>query len=165
MLPDDTVTLQLENGDVIKFQVDTGSSVNVLPLNIYKIAIGNEQLMRDTSSALCTLKSYSGKKVKVVGQVCLYLTHFDKHSNVLLCLVDGTIRPILGKRDCVTLNIIQLLDTDLRQLSCGTVYAMTNDSLTLDGIFKANSDVFADKIGRLDQPFTIRLKQGVTPVQ
>ena len=79
----------MDNGDAIKFQVDTGSNVNVLPLNIYKAAIGNEQLMRVMSSALRTQTSHSGDKVKVVGQVRLHLTRFDRHCYVLLCLVDG----------------------------------------------------------------------------
>ena len=156
----------MDNTDVIKFQIDTGSDVNVLPLNIYKAATRDEQLMHVMSSVLRTLTSYSGNKVKVVGQVRLHLTRFDKHSNVLLYLVDGATRPILGKRDCVTLNIIQRLDTDQhRQPSCGKMNAMASDALTLNGIFKAYSDVFADKIGELDQPYTIRPKQGVTPVQ
>ena len=68
--------------------------------------------MRITSSALRTLTSYSDDKVMVVGQVRLHLNCSDKHSNVLLCLVDSAIRSILGKRDCVTLNITQRLDTD-----------------------------------------------------
>ena len=75
-------------------------------------------------------------------------------------------RPILDTKDCVTLNITQRLDTDQHgQPSCGKVYTMTSDSLTLDSIFKAYFDVFDDKIVKLDQSYTIRLKQGVAPVQ
>ena len=56
---------------------------------------------------------------------------------MLLCLVDGIMPAFLGKKDCVTLNITQHLDTNQhRQPSCNKVYAITSHSLTIDGFSK-----------------------------
>jgi hypothetical protein len=131
---EDTVTLKLTNGDAIRFQVDTGSDVNVLPLNIYKAATGDEQLANVRPPTLSNLTAYTGDKV--VGQVQLKVTRFDKRSKILLHLVDDRVRPILGKRDCVALNIVKRLDTDQHRVpACGRVHTVISESLTLDDIF------------------------------
>ena len=46
-----TVTLGLENGKYIQFQIDNGASVNVLPVQVYKRASGDHSMKLVTKTS------------------------------------------------------------------------------------------------------------------
>ena len=59
------VTLHLDSGRYVRFQVDTGAQLNVIPLDIYKKAIGDASLTKITPSHT-QVTAYGGNNLLVV---------------------------------------------------------------------------------------------------
>ena len=98
------VTVRLESGNFVRFQPDTVAQCNVLPLHIYKKASKLEKVNRSQAS----LVTYGGSKIKVMGCVNIRGWRNDK-SYLLDCrlIFNEEIRPILGFKSCLAMNIIQ----------------------------------------------------------
>ena len=62
------VTLRLESGSHIRFQVDTGAQCNVIPLNTYKKATGDVSLEKVTL-VHTQIRAYGGSTLPIVGTV------------------------------------------------------------------------------------------------
>lgn len=107
------VTLRLESGKSIRFQPDTGAQCNVLPLHVYKQAThdGNLEKVKPVQTSLV---AYGGSRIKVIGHTDIKV-YRGEVSYVLNCrLVDNKeIHPILGRKACLGMNIIQYNDNDL----------------------------------------------------
>lgn len=103
------VTLRLESGNFVRFQPDTVAQCNVLPLHIYKKASKLEKVNRSQAS----LVAYGGSKIKVMGCVSIRVWRNDK-SYLLDChlIFNEEIRPILGFKSCLAMNIIQYKGND-----------------------------------------------------
>ena len=81
------------NGVPIKFQLDTGSSVTVINENDFRKSFGSLALHRSDRS----LGSYSGHRIKVVGE-CEVEVHIGMNSGTLpLVVVEGSGPPLLGR--------------------------------------------------------------------
>ena len=106
------VTLKLVSGSFIRFQPDTGAQCNVIPLHIYKQATGDNKLEK-VQPLKTSLVAYGGAKIKVIGKVGIRVWRKDTFSLLDRRLVDSEdIRPILGCKACVDMNIIQYKDND-----------------------------------------------------
>ena len=64
------VTLRLQAGSYIRFQVDRGAQCNVLPLGTYKEATGDRSLS-EVSTVKTKVTAYGGGTLPVVGSVKL----------------------------------------------------------------------------------------------
>ena len=64
------VTLKLESGNFLRFQVDTGAQCNVIPLALYKEATKDHSLMHITPGN-SQITAYGGATLPAVGQVCM----------------------------------------------------------------------------------------------
>ena len=76
------VTLQMESGSFIRFQPDTGSQCNVLPLHVYKRASKDYKLEK-VKSVQTSLVAYGGSKIKVTGHITMRVWR-----NNVSCLLD-----------------------------------------------------------------------------
>lgn len=80
------------------------------------------------------------------------------------------IRPILGIKSCLAMNIIQYKDNDLLnkpETGISLVYAVEDQPspVTKEGLMLKFPDVFGDGLGQLDGEYKIRLDENVPPVQ
>ena len=116
------VTLRVQSGSYIRFQVDMGAQCNVLPVDTYNKATGDKTLS-DVTPTNTQVTAYGGA---VVGSVLLRVWR-PKYR--LECkLVDSRkIRPLLGRKACLGMMVIQYLDNDaIRKPDTGNtpVYAL-----------------------------------------
>lgn len=89
----------------VKFKVDTGSQVNILPEKHYQ-ALGIKGPLMKTQSQL---SAYSGDALKVLGTVLLDCSHKDIHIKPLFYIVDTDNPPLLGLKSSIDLNVIKLV--------------------------------------------------------
>jgi hypothetical protein len=106
------VTLKLESGNYLRFQPDTGAQCNVIPVHLYKRA-SKDHALKQVKKVKTTITAYGGSQLAVVGQVVICVWR-DQFRCLLDCkLVDSTdIRPILGRKACIGVNIIKYTDND-----------------------------------------------------
>ena len=164
------VTLQLESGNFIRFQPDTGAQCNVLPLHVYKLASDDHGLEK-VKSADTSLVVYEGSKIKVIQHVTIRVWR-NKVARLLDCRVveNREIRPNLGQRACLGKNIIQYNDKDKLQkprTDEATVYNVDPNPrsvLTYKEIVAKFPTEFGDRVGQLDEEYTIRPAPNAQPV-
>lgn len=127
------VTLRLNSGSHIQFQVDTGAQCNVVPLEIYKKATG-DQALEHVTPAQTHNAAYGGTTLPVVGTTLLRVSRGDFNGQLNCKLVDRQdIRPLLGRKACVGMKIVSYLDNDqLNKPNTGNspVYAVEETGLS-----------------------------------
>jgi hypothetical protein len=108
------VTLLMESGSYVRFQVDTGAQCNVLPLDTYKKATGDVSLKR-VMATNTRVTAYGGGALPVAGTVVLKVwREVSKYRlDCKLVVVDSPkIRPLLGRKARLGMKIITYLDND-----------------------------------------------------
>ena len=169
-----TITLKVrENQDVfIRFQIDTGADVNVIPEHVYKPATGDTKL-RNVQKSSTKLQVYSCTPVEVLGRVNLHVWRGGR-TCVLPCeIVRGIgFHSILGKTACEKMDILKILDSDLlnplQQQEEKHIYSLkpdTNKPLQALDIIERYPEVFSDRIGLMNGEYSIKLDDSVRPVQ
>ena len=165
------VTLKLESGNYLHFQPDTGAQSNVVPLHLYKKATKDVDLCNVTPVNTAII-SYGGISIPILGKVHLRVWH--GHFRCLLgCnLVDSKkVRPILSRKACLGMNIIQYLDNDQLnrpQEFDGEVYTLdvpASSPVSADQLIKSFPRVFADGRGALVGEYHMVLDESARPVQ
>ena len=124
------ITLNLESGNFVRFQPDTGAQCNVMPLHTYKKASKDETLEKVTHTE-ASLVGYGGSKVKVVGCVSIRVWRNERSFLLDFRLVDNAdLRPILGIKSCLAMGIIQYKDNDfIRRPETGSASVFAVDAL------------------------------------
>lgn len=163
------VTLRLETGSHIRFQVDTGAQCNVLPLSVYKKATKDSALTQVSPSQM-RITAYGGTTLPVVGTVLLRVWRGDFRCRLDCKLVDRSdIRPLLGRKACLGMKIVSYLDNDaLHKPDTGgtPVYSVGESSpFTTRQLIQWYPAVFGDGVGHLEGQYHIRLDESVTPIQ
>ena len=153
------VTLKLESGNFLRFQVDTGAQCNVIPLELYKKASRDFKMTR-VIPARTTITAYGGTTLPVVGSVILRVWRGDRRCKLDCKLVDNTnIRPLLGRRACVGMKIVSYLDNDqLQKPATGhaVVYALEDTMpVSKEHLCKKYPKVFSKGVGQLEGEYHI----------
>ena len=168
---DDTqfVTLRVESGSHIRFQVDTGAQCNVVPIEIYKKAT-RDMALNQVIPTNTRITAYGGTTLPVVGTVLLRVWRGNYRCRLDCKLVDQPdIRPLLGRKACIGMNIVAYLDNDQLNKPCtgeAPVYMVEKSGpLSTNALLKEHHRVFGDGVGLLQGKYHIRLEAGVTPVQ
>ncbi len=97
---DDTqlVTLKLDSGNYLRFQVDTGAQCNVIPFGLYKNATRDYRLKKITPVNQ-QITAYSGTTIPVCRTTLLRVWRGDKRCKLNCKLVDqDDIRACLGMK-------------------------------------------------------------------
>ena len=162
------VTLKLDSGNYIQFQIDSGAQCNVLPLKMYKRATKDVQ-MNDVSKCQSTILAFGGSRLTVVGEVRVRVWR-DDYKCILVCkLVDSdNIRPILGRKACVGMKLIQYTDNDALHKPAtrdAQVYAVEGALISRAAITEKSATVFGDGISELEGEHRIRLNDAIDPIQ
>jgi len=163
------VTLRLESGSYIRFQVDTGAQCNVVPLSTYKKATGDMSLSK-VSPAQTQLTAYGGGTLPVVGSVLLRVWRGNFRCRLDCKLVDSSVvRPLLGRKACLGMKIIAYPDNDeLNKPDTGSapVYALDEPGpVSAEQLLSKYPRVFGQGVGLLEGKYRIRLDESVAPVQ
>ncbi len=164
------VTLRLENSNYLRFQADTGAQCNVVPLDLYKKATRDYKL-KQIKPAKQKITAYGGTTIPVIGQTLLRVWRGDYRCRLDCRIVDTpNIRPLLGRKACIGMNIVTYLDNDqLNKPNTGDseVYTVsTKDGpRTKEQLFEKYPKVFDAGVGCLKGEYHIRLDPQCTPVQ
>ena len=165
------VTLKLESGSYLHFQPNTGAQCNVVPLHLYKKATKDVDLCNVTPVNTAII-SYGGTSIPILGKV-----HLRVWRGYFRCLLDCNlvdskkVRPILGWKVCLGMNIIQYLDNDQLnrpQEFDGEVYThdvLASSPVSADQLIKSSPRVFADGVGALAGEYHMVLDESARPVQ
>ena len=70
------VTLKLKSGNYLRFQPDTGTQCNVIPLHLYKKATKDISLKHVKTYQTATV-AYGGSRIPVIGQVQIHVSRGD----------------------------------------------------------------------------------------
>ena len=165
------VTLQLSSGNYLRFQPDTGAQCNIIPVQLYKKA-ANDPDLKEVKPSNSTISAYGGSQLPVVGKVTLRVWR-DGFKCLLDCkLVDHKdIRPIVGRKACIGMSIVQYTDNDaINKPTTGNaaVYSVTdnpNENLSKESLLKHFPEVFAEEVGQLEGEYHIKIDPTVSPVQ
>jgi hypothetical protein len=163
------VTLRLDSGNYIRFQVDTGAQCNVVPLGIYKEATGDRQLENVTPSQT-RITAYGGATLPVMGTALLRVSRGDFRCRLDCKLVDHKdVRPLLGIKACVGMKIVSYLDNDhLNKPNTGNSRVYTVEEaglLAVKQLIDEYPAVFSEGVGRLEGQYQIRLDPSIPSVQ
>ena len=89
------------DGLSVKFKLDTGAQVNILPEEIFH----NTKLSLEKSNI--TLRSYSGHAMKPLGETKCNVMVGKSAYFLTFQVVGGGVKPILGMRACERMNLIK----------------------------------------------------------
>ena len=165
------VTLKLESGNYLRFQPDTEAQCNVVPSHLYKKATKDVDLCSVTPVNTAIIL-YGGTSIPILGKVRLRVWRGDLRCLLDCNLVDSNkVRPILGRKACLGMNIIQYLDNDQLnrpQESNGEVYTHdvpSSSQVSADQLIKSFPRVFADCVCALAGEYHMVLDESARPVQ
>ena len=106
------VTLRLESGNYLRFQMDSGAQCNVIPMSLYEKAT-NDYDRRHVTPVQSSIMAYGGGKLPIVGEVCIRVSRDDYKCKLNCKLIGGdAVRPILGRKACVGMNLFEYRDND-----------------------------------------------------
>ena len=163
------VTLKLPSGNFIRFEVDTGAQCNVLPVALYKEAAKDHKLKHITP-VRSQITAYGGATLPVTGQVRIDVERGNHHYKLECKLVNSTnIRPLLGRKACLEMEIIAYLDNDkLYQpdVRYAAVFALEpTNAVSQQQFIQRYPKVFKEGVGKIAGNYNIRLNPRVMPVQ
>ena len=144
------VTLKLVNsGSFLRFQPVTGAQCHIIPVHFYKQACNDEHLS-NVRTVKSTISAYWGLRLPVVGEVILKVSR-DETKCKLNCKLVGSedIRPILGQKACLGMNIIRYTDNDAPnkpQTRSFPIYAVKDNDkfLTKEQLCNQFPEVFSE---------------------
>lgn len=134
---------------VLKFKLDTGADVNVIPRRYLKQA-GIDEIHLSESSV--KLRGYSGRDIKVLGKCNLKVLYKQNEYILEFIVADVASPPILGRDSCCELNVIKL-----------TLAVTSTSESSYSYITNEYSDVF-EGIGCMPGEYKIEIDSSITPV-
>jgi hypothetical protein len=133
----------------VKFKLDTGSQVNILPKSIYKSLGGCVESLDCPNK---TLSVYNNNRLESLGCCHLKCVHkkgkYTNESTLAFHVVDTWSPPILGIRPCLDMGLVKLIYT------C-TKTNVQHKPLTRESILEQYKDVF-DGIGLFEGKCSIQ---------
>lgn len=140
----------------IRFKIDTGSQVNILPLTkFHELNIQHPLAPPDSQ-----LSSYTGDPLNVKGTLRLSCSHKDKHMDILFYIVETSKTPLLSLKTSLDLNLIQLIYS-VDSPACQN--ADMHDAFTKEKVLQEFQDLFKG-VGLLSGDVELHLKPDAIPV-
>ena len=139
-------------GNEVRFQVDTGSECDLLPLKVYKSITGDDtvEMLRKCNKSIV---SYTGERKQIAGKINLPVWHKDRKKTLTFNVVNGDYQPILSLNTSIALGIVTLADCDVLSL---TISPQPNT------ILEEYKDVF-EGLGELPGEYKIITNERVKP--
>lgn len=99
--------IKIENFNV-KLKLDTGASVNILPLRIFKIL--NKQNNLKLIKTEVTLEAFGGFKIEPLGLIRVNCSFRNINIMLNFIVADGNVNPILGLSACMNFGLVGRID-------------------------------------------------------
>lgn len=143
----------LIDGSPIKFQIDSGATTNVLPID--KLSSSDKRRMAPDSTKLLT---YNNDVIRSSGKITKSVLNpkTGKNHMVDFLIVDSKRIPIIGKLSSEKLGILKVNYRDFEHVN--RVSTSAND------IIEQYSDVFSKELGRFSKTVHLMTDPSVTPV-
>ena len=140
---------------------------NVLPLKSHKRATTRDVQMNDVTKCQSSILAFGGSRLTVVGEVLVRVWQGDYKCILIYKLVDSdNIRPILGRKPCVGMKLIEDNDALHKSATRGAQVDAVEDALiSKAAITEKYATVFGDGISPLEGEYRIRLYDAVDPIQ
>ena len=142
-----------------------------MPLDLYKKATRDYRLSQ-MKSVSQRITAYGGSELRVIGRVVLRVRHGDSKCRLDCSIANQQgIRPLLGRKACLGMEIVAYLDNDqLNKPSTkgAEVYAVGDNKgvpISKEQFIQKYPSVFADEVGLLEGEYRIRLDPQAEPVQ
>lgn len=133
----------------LKFEIDSGSAVTVIPESFYKSKFIDVPL----SSTNKQLMTYNGKKIICLGTLRLPVCYADQSHYIDIFVVRDGGPPLLG-RDFISLFNLQLMPVN-----------SINTELSPDLLQQRFGELFSDKLGNFNKyKVKLKLKENAKPV-
>ena len=133
------------NNSPVKFKIDTGADVSVIPAKLFSDLANNVTIKR-TNKILLGPCNY---KLNCIGKFDAKLMSCNASIDDKISVIDGLDRPLLGRKACKSLNLIQNL---------AEINKVTNAS----NIMQKNPTLFSG-LGKLEGEYHISLKEDAKP--
>jgi len=152
-------------GKSVKFQLDTGAAVNILPLATLP---PGSTLMPSSQ----VLKTYDGTNLHTKGttEVTLMNPSTQKRHQVSFEVVDGNHMPLLGAQAVQNLDLVTVNEHNFRRIAAVATETLEGGSppapmpTTRSEIMEQYSAVFEDTVGHLPGPVHLQTDPTVQPV-
>ena len=129
----------------IKFKLDTGAQVNILPFYMFKLLNKDKNIV----STNVKLESFGGFRINPIGSAKFYCsTKNNIERMVEFLIVAEKVSPILGLNSCNDLNLIKRVDLI---------------NLSKESFIKLNMDVF-EGLGTFNEYCSIQLNEDAKPI-
>jgi len=149
---------QLEiNGITTTFTLDTGSSVNLLPLELAR-KLGVD---RDLKPPECTLRMFSDQVLPVQGTaICRLHDHASRKVREVEFYVTGSHKdPIIGLPTCLDFNLIKVKSEHICEMKSDKDEPLTNET-----VLEQYADLFSG-FGKFPGEVSLETDPSITPVR
>ena len=133
------------NNSPVKFKIDTGADVSVIPAKLFS-DLANNVTLKPTNKILLGPCNY---KLNCIGKFDAKLMSCNASIDDEIFVIDGLDRPLLGRKACKSLNLIQNL---------AEINKVTNAS----NIMQQYPTLFSG-LGKLEGEYHISLKEDAKP--
>ncbi|XP_018497590.1 uncharacterized protein LOC108865238, partial [Galendromus occidentalis] len=152
------LTLRYQGRDrIVRLQIDSGATVNLLPLQMYKQLRAQGAIAPMKKSSM-NLRMYNGDYSRAVGEVSAVLFNNSRSIEVTFQIVDLPEQPLLGASESLALGCIKMGD-NVEFVNLVTPMEQENQ---LENLLREYDDVFKG-VGRLPGKVKIQLKDDVVP--
>ena len=143
-----SVTLLLGNKkSALKFKLDTGAQVNIIPAKLFKNMNLPEAKVHSTNTKLT---GYGGLNLKVKGTCDIKCSYKDAENVSKFYIVETDSPAVLGLQSCIDLGLIQLVMS-------------VSESTGISDTLEKYNNVFTG-LGCLKDPYHIQIDESVSPV-
>ena len=162
------------NRKPIKFMIDSGATVNVIPATFVK---DNKMEHLLKKGKKLDISVYRGKKVRTEGTMRVELNPVNRRKvTASVMVVNEKVQPILSCSLCQKLNLIRFnldqFDTRVSAVECDDPKEQAlKDIRKLDiddsikGILLEFPDVFEERVGEFEGELTLQTEPGTVPIQ
>ena len=161
------VSLTLNGSASVTFQIDTGSSANILPLQDY-IRATKDYSKANIVPKDITLVMHDRSKRKALGSARLKVAHKGSKHELNFVIVDQEVTPLLGLKSSQGMGLVKIMvpgvDTPVNNVvAAPKIESAVSENVTKDPVLSPFADVFQG-IGCLPGEYSIELNKDVQPV-
>jgi hypothetical protein len=176
-----TKTLTVKpSGLKVTFLIDTGASINILPIKEYVRLTGDKDGSRLDKTSTTTIRTYGGKTWTSQGRTELAVVVGTNVHNIPIIVVNLNAMPLLSLKTSEVLGLVQIMDCD-RVTTASRLQGQISDArsrpsleqkvrigqgingLTKDEMLRRYADVF-DGLGELEGEYHIQMDPHIKPV-
>ncbi|KAK3107010.1 hypothetical protein FSP39_004902 [Pinctada imbricata] len=163
----------------VRFKIDTGSQVNIMPKRIFDVLKLDENHNVQITPSNARLTSYSGESLDSLGCCNLKCSYSEKSMFVRFHIIDTCSSAILGLKDCLAFKLIKLVyqcDTQSPPTPSRSREApkekveiktpkqiLSKGTLDKDKVLSEYSDIF-EGIGKFPGECNIQIDPAIPPV-